>query len=133
MSSLTDYCILYEDPDRPALPVCIVTPTDEFMQQAYNGELMSIDIWLDLMRDENKAIAEGRHRTFEHDPEKLRLQKEGKRAGKLTEEEAITYLIFKDVPESVWGRKHNRTMLKVMKRQNLPKTRTFRNAWEIRQ
>jgi len=133
MSTLTEYCIIYEDPDRPDDPVSVVNPTDEFMQQAYNGELMSIDIWLDLVRDENKAIVEGRHRTFNHCPEKLRLQKEGKKAGKLTEEEAITYLIFKDVPERVWGKEHNRTMLKVMKKKNLPKVRTFRNAWEITQ
>jgi len=130
---MTDYRIIYEDPNRPDLPACIITPAPEWMEKAKAGELPKINIWLDLMDDEQKAIDEGRLSSFEHDFDKWERQFTGPKTGPLTEEEAITYLIMKDVPRSVWSKQHNRCMLRVMKAQNIPKNRSFRNAWEIEQ
>ena len=53
----------------------------------------------------------------------------------MTEEEAIEYLIMKDIPEHVWKDydKSNRRRLVICKKQNLPGHRTWRNSWKINQ
>jgi hypothetical protein len=51
----------------------------------------------------------------------------------MTEEEAIEYLIQKDIPEKVWREyeKSNRPRLVICKKEQLPQQRTWRNAWKI--
>ena len=51
----------------------------------------------------------------------------------MTEEEAIEYLIQKDIPERVWRdyEKSNRPRLVICKKEQLPQHRTWRNAWKI--
>ena len=51
----------------------------------------------------------------------------------MTEEEAIEYLIMKDIPEHVWKDwdKSNKPRLVICKKSQLPATREWRNAWQI--
>ena len=51
----------------------------------------------------------------------------------LTEEEAIEYLIQKDVPQSVWQSwdEGNRPKMVICRKEQLPGTREWRNAWRI--
>ena len=51
----------------------------------------------------------------------------------MTEEEAIEYLILKDVPQSVWSTwdEGNRPKMVICKKEQLPQERTWRNAWRI--
>jgi hypothetical protein len=53
----------------------------------------------------------------------------------MTEEEAIEYLIQKDIPETVWRdyEQANRKRLLIVKKEQLPSHRTWRNAWKIDQ
>jgi hypothetical protein len=53
----------------------------------------------------------------------------------MTEEEAIEYLIQKDIPERVWRdyEQANHKRLFVVKKEQLPQHRTWRNAWKIDQ
>ena len=53
----------------------------------------------------------------------------------MTEKQAIEYLIQKDIPERVWREydKANHKRLVICKKEQLPKKRTFRNAWKIDQ
>ena len=53
----------------------------------------------------------------------------------LTEEQAIEYLIQKDIPERVWREydKANHKRLLICKKGQLPQHRTWRNAWKIDQ
>jgi hypothetical protein len=53
----------------------------------------------------------------------------------MTEEEAIEYLIQKDIPETVWRNyeQANRKRLLIVKKEQLPQHRTWRNAWKIDQ
>lgn len=55
--------------------------------------------------------------------------------GTLTEEQAIEYIIMKDVPKHIWDGsiKSNRTFLQIIKTSQLPSTRVWRNAWRIKQ
>ena len=51
----------------------------------------------------------------------------------MTEEQAIEYLIQKDVPMSVWKNwnKGNKPKMVICRRNQLPTTREWRNAWKI--
>jgi hypothetical protein len=53
--------------------------------------------------------------------------------GPMTEEQAIEYLIMKDVPQSVWQTwdEGNRPKMVICKKEQLPATREWRNAWRI--
>jgi hypothetical protein len=53
----------------------------------------------------------------------------------MTEEQAIEYLIMKDIPERVWKdyEQANRKRLLIVKKEQLPSHRTWRNAWKIDQ
>ena len=84
-----------------------------------------------MQEDEELAIKEGRIKTFEHHPDKFAAQFDAPRIGKLTEEEAMEYLIMKDIPRRVWGKKHNRPMFKIVRTEQVPTDRLFRNAWRL--
>lgn len=131
---MTDYRVVFEDPLEPDAPAKVLVPAPEWMELAMRGELPPIWVHLDLKRDEQKAIDEGRHSTFRHDPEKHRLQWEAERIGPLSEEEAIMYLIMKDIPERVWNDPTaNKPRFMVVKKNQLPQTREWRNAWRMAQ
>ena len=50
----------------------------------------------------------------------------------MTEEEAIEYLVQKDIDPAVWrDYKGNRTILKIVPVEMIPSDRSFRNAWRI--
>lgn len=128
---MTTYRIIYEDPDRPEDPVKILVPSPNWLQEAMAGNLPPIWVYWQLQDDEQLALAEGRHKEFAHDPEKLMLQYTAPRVGPLTEEEAMEYLVMKDVPRHIWSREYNRPMFKIVRTEEIPSDRTFRNAWRI--
>ena len=51
----------------------------------------------------------------------------------MTEEQAIEYLIMKDVPQSVWRDydSGNKPKMVICRKEQLPGTREWRNAWKI--
>jgi hypothetical protein len=51
----------------------------------------------------------------------------------MTEEQAIEYLIMKDVPQSVWRvwNEGNKPKMVICHKEQLPGTREWRNAWKI--
>jgi len=52
----------------------------------------------------------------------------------MTEEEAIEYLIQKDIPPQVWrDYKGNRAILRIVPVELIPSDRSYRNAWKIKQ
>ena len=129
---MTDYRVVYEDPDRPEDPAKILVPSPNWMKRAMEGNyLPPIWVYWQLHDDEQKAMDEGRHSGFQHDRERWELQFTAPRIDALTEEEAIEYLIMKDIPRRVWAKEHNRPMFKVVKTSDLPETRQFRNAWKM--
>lgn len=131
---MTDYRVVYEDPDHPDEPAKVLVPSPRWVKEAMEGgKIPPIWVWWQLQDDEDKAIREGRHDTFEHDPEKLKLQFTGPRLGPLTEEQAIEYLVMKDIPRRVWSREYNRPMFKIVMVDSVPSDRQFRNAWRLSQ
>lgn len=128
---MTDYRVVFDDPDDLEAPTKILVPAPEWMEIAMSGGLPPIWVYWQLQDDEQQAISEGRHANFKHDPEKLALQYTSPRIDPLTEEEAIEYLIMKDLPRRVWAKEHNRPMFRIVKKDAIPTDRTFRNAWEM--
>ncbi len=53
--------------------------------------------------------------------------------GPLTYEQAIEWIVLKDIPVDVWGREHNSPQFWIARRDELPATRQYRNAWKLRQ
>ncbi len=128
---MTNYRIIFEDPDQPDAPAMVLVPSDNWMQEAMAGNLPPISVYWELQEDEQKAIDEGRHDKFQHDPDKYMAQFTAPRIGPLTEQEAIEYLIMKDIPRRVWGKDHNRPMFKIVTKDQVPSDRSFRNAWRL--
>ena len=129
---MTTYRVIYEDPARPEEPACVLAPSQEWLDKAMEGgHIMPISVWWSLMEDEQKAIDEGRHKEFKHDPEKYAAQWTAPRLGPLTEEEAMEYLVMKDIPRRVWAVEHNRPMFKIVRTEDVPSDRQFRNAWRL--
>ena len=128
---MCDYRIIFEDPDHPEEPVNVLVPAPEWIQEAMEGKLPPIWVYWQLQDDEQKAIEEGTHSSFRHDEEKWMLQFTAPRIGPLTEEEAIEYLIMKDIPRRVWAKEYNRPMFKIVKKDQIPSNREFRNAWRL--
>jgi hypothetical protein len=128
---MSNYRVIFEDPDQPDAPAMVLVPSDNWMQEAMEGNLPPISVYWALQDDEQQAIAEGRHDTFKHDPEKHAAQWTAPRIGPLTEEEAIEYLIMKDIPRHIWSVEYNRPMFKIVKTEDVPSDRQFRNAWRL--
>lgn len=49
----------------------------------------------------------------------------------MTYEQAIEWIIQKDIPFDVWGRQHNRPQFAIINKAALPKTREHRNSWRL--
>ena len=130
---MTNYRVIYEDPDHPEQTAMVLVPSDNWLSDAMDGKLPPISVYWELQDDEQKAIDEGRHSTFKHDPSQWEKQFTAPRIGKLTEEEAMEYLVMKDIPRRVWSVEYNRPMFKIVKKEQIPTNRQFRNAWEMTQ
>jgi hypothetical protein len=128
---MTNYRVIYEDPDYPEETAMVLVPSDNWLADAMAGKLPPISVYWELQDDEQKAIDEGRHSTFQHDQVKWKKQFTAPRIGKLTEEEAMEYLVMKDIPRRVWAVEYNRPMFKIVKTEQVPSNRQFRNAWEM--
>ena len=128
---MTQYRVIFDDPDHLDEPTKVLVPSDNWIKEAMEGNLPPISVYWELQDDEQQAIAEGRHSQFQHDPEKLAAQYTAPRIGPLTEQEALEYLIMKDLPRKCWAEQHNRPMFKIVTVNQVPSDRTFRNAWEM--
>jgi len=131
MTKQSKYRVIFDDPDHLDEPTKVLVPSQNWLDIAMAGGLPPIWVYWQLQDDEQKAIKEGRHSTFKHDPEKHALQWTAPRISPLTEEEAMEYLVMKDLPRRCWAEEHNRPMFKIVRTEQVPSDRTFRNAWEM--
>lgn len=117
-----DYAIVWEDPETPEEPVHVTVPSPEWMAMArYGGLLPPVEVYHEI---EDTLTADGKvtkgHLLHDTDP-----------VGPMTQEEAIEYILMKDVPRRVWQQSHNRQMFYIVPRSAVPTNRTFRNAWRL--
>lgn len=120
----SEYRVVYEDNvDESAK---ILVPDPNWMACALQGGILP-PVWAywEMKKDEAQPDFKKHTRGYLlHNTEPVPA---------MTEEQAIEYLIMKDVPESVWKNwnEGNRPKMVICKINQLPQTREWRNAWRI--
>lgn len=144
----TDYRVIFEDPADPESPVKELCPAPEWMACALAGGILpSVEhqhnMKLELQTEDGEKIltnyleAQQIYLEKKITGEKVIDYKEylvPKPIGPMTEEQAIEYILKKDVPARVWhpDYKYNRPMYKVVKRQELEiQNQTYRDCWRL--
>ena len=114
------YRVVFEDPANPDAPAAVLVPDPNWMAAALaGGVLPPIETYL---RDRDVPDGEPKEHPY------------AEPIGPMTEEQAIEYLIQKDISPAVWrDYKGNRTILKIVPVELIPSDRSFRNAWKINQ
>ena len=121
----SEYCVVYEDsPDEPAK---ILHPDPNWMSCALQGGILPpVSSYWELKKDEAQPdfVKHTRGKELLHDMKPIDA---------MTEEQAIEYLIQKDVPMSVWQNwnQGNKPKMVICRSNQLPTTREWRNAWKI--
>ena len=116
----SQYRVLFENPAEPDAPASVLCPDPNWMAAALaGGVLPPIDTYL---RDQNVPDGQPKEHPY------------AEPIGAMTEEEAIEYLIQKDIPPQVWrDYQGNRIIMKIVPVELIPSDRSFRNAWKIKQ
>ena len=114
------YRVLFEDPATPEAPAAVLVPDPNWMAAALAGNVLPpIDTY---QRD--REVPDGQPKEHPY----------AEPIGAMTEEEAIEYLIMKDIPPTIWrDYKGNRAILKIVPVELIPSDRSFRNAWRVNQ
>ena len=120
----TQYAVAYEDVDMDC--VAIMHPDPNAMAALMAGGIFP-PVWVyhELAKDEVQP--DFNKHTRGH------LLHETEPMPALFEEQAVEYLVQKDVPESIWRNwnKGNKPKMVICKRKQLPATREWRNAWRL--
>ena len=114
------YRVVFENPNDLDAPAAVLVPDPNWMAAALaGGVLPPIDTY---QRD--RSVPDGQPKEHPYaDP-----------IGAMTEEEAIEYLVMKDIDPAVWrDYKGNRTIMLIVPKELIPADRSFRNAWKINQ
>jgi hypothetical protein len=114
------YRVLFEDPAAPDEPAKVLVPDPNFMAAALEGDILPpIETY---QRDRNVPDGQPKEHPY------------AEPIGAMTEEEAIEYLIMKDIPPNVWrDYEGNRCIMRIVPVELIPSDRSFRNAWRINQ
>ena len=121
----SDIRVVYEDSvDAPAK---ILVPDTNWMACALQGGILPpVESYWELAKDEAQPNFKNHTRGY--------LLHDTKPVDAMTEEEAIEYLIKKDIPQSVWKtwNKGNKPTMVICRTHQLPEHRQWRDAWQIR-
>jgi len=133
----SQYRVLFELPDNDG-PAGILIPDPNWMAAAmaggvlppintYLSDLSRMYAWLAAQPDDEERMK------FSWDKIGGATHPYAEPIGPMTEEQAIEYLIQKDLPLSVWAdhEKANRPRFKIIRTEMVPTDRNFRNAWRI--
>jgi len=119
----TQYAVVYEDVD---MNCCAVMHPDPNAMAALidGGVFPPVWVYWELAKDEAQPDFKRHTRGY--------LLHDTPREGPKTEQEALLYLIMKDVPEHIWRNYEtsNSVHLKIIRREQQP-NKEFRNAWRI--
>ena len=114
------YRVVFEDPAHLDAPLKVLVPDPNWMAAALaGGVLPPIETYL---RDRGVPDGEPKEHPY------------AEPIGPMTEEDAIEYLIQRDISPHIWrDYRGNRTILKIVPVELIPSDRTYRNAWVISQ
>ena len=123
----SEYCVVWEDPKTPDEPASVTHPDPNWMACALQGGILPpVESFWELDKDENTP-------GFVKHTRGTELLHNSKPIDAMTEEQAIEYLIMKDLPSHVWQDydKANKPRMVICKKSQLPSTRSWRNSWKI--
>lgn len=114
------YRVVFEDPAEPDAPCKVLVPDPNWLACALEGGILPpITTYL-----ADQEVPDGRPKAHPY----------ASPIGPMTEEEAIEYLIMKDIPQRVWNAENrNKTYLRITNIENVPSDRTYRNAWKLKE
>lgn len=114
------YRVVFEDPAEPDAAACVLIPDPHWLAAALaGGVLPPVEAYL---QDQSAPGAQPK------------VHPRAAPIGPLTEEQAIEYLIQKDVPPRVWrDYKGNRCIMRIVPVEAVPSDRDFRDAWRVAQ
>ena len=120
----TEYVVVYEDVE---MDTCSIMHPDPNAMSALIAGGIFPPVWVyhELAKDEAQPDFNKHTRGY--------LLHETQPIEALDEKSAIEYLIMKDIPQHIWQNwdKGNRPKMVICKKEQLPSTRTWRNAWRI--
>lgn len=116
------YCIVWEDPDDLDAPCKITTPSPMWLAMAMHGDVLPPVGTYPLPIDEKGSVLPGHSLHDDVIPA-------------MTEEQAMEYLLQKDVPCKVWDNTEGSNMRRfvICRRDMVPTDRHYRNAWKLTQ
>ena len=120
----TQYAVAYEDVDMDC--VAIMHPDPNAMAALMAGGIFPpVWVYWELAKDEAQPDFEKHTRGH--------LLHETEPMPALSEKQAVEFLIKKDLPMSIWlnWNKGNKPKMVICKREQLPATREWRNAWRL--
>mgnify|MGYP003112412783 CR=1 FL=1 len=120
----SDYRVAYEDDIDECIKILV--PSPGWMACSLQGGILPpVHVFWELAKDEAKPDFKKHTRGY--------LLHDTKPIGPMTEEQAIEYLIMKDCPQHVWRdyNSGNKPKLVICRKEQLPSTREWRNAWKI--
>lgn len=117
----SDYRVVFEDDLDSAAHILV--PDPNWMACALHGGILPpVEVYHQLEQDAQGQVTNG-HILHETAP-----------IAALSEEEAIEYLIQKDIPAQVWKRAAgNAVRLVICRKNQLPASRNWRGAWTLKQ
>lgn len=121
------YCIAWEDPDNLDAPMKVTTPSPVWWAMALHGGILPpVEVYHALAEDEVKPdFARHTRGHYLHQTQPM---------PPMTPEQAMTYLVQKDIPPRVWrDYRGNRTIMRIVPRDVIPTDRSNRNAWRLNQ
>jgi hypothetical protein len=111
------YRVVFEDPAEPDAPCKVLVPDPSWMACALVGGILPpIESYLS-----DQEVPDGQPKAHPYAPP----------IGPMTEEEAIEYLVMKDIPARVWAKPSNRPRFAIVPLEAIPFDRTHRNAWRL--
>ena len=120
----TQYCVVYEDDvDKPAH---VMHPDPNWMACALQGGIVPPIETILALKEEAESPDFKEHTLGP-------VRDEAKPCDPMTEEDAVEYQIMQSIPKRVWRTwdKGNYPKMVICRREDLPKTREWRNAWKI--
>lgn len=120
----TQYAVVYEDTD---METCAVMHPDPHAMAALMAGGVFPPVWVYWELEKDAAQPDFKKHTRGH------LLHDTLREPAKTEEEAVLYLVMKDVPQHIWRNWNsgNKPKMAICKREQLPVDRTFRNTWRL--
>lgn len=118
------YRVVFEDPAEPEAAAKILCPDPNWLAAALHGGILPpVSAYWELAKDE--AQPDFTRHTRGHLLHESTIDA-------LTEEEAIEYLIMKDIPPRVWAdNTANAPRFRIVPVELIPTNREFRGAWRL--